>query len=103
MKGLEGSINAKTVEYEKGVSDLNGAISRFNNCANMAGCFKSNDEFTRRRNELLSWQNSLEALYNEIDELIEKYNADVVKYNNNVVRHDNLQNLINSHVRVEGL
>lgn len=103
MTELNRLVDTKTAEYEKGVLNLNSEIARFNNCANTAGCFTSNYEFSRRRNELLSWQSSLEVLYNEISGLVEKYNADVVRYNNNVIRHENLQNLINSHVRVEGL
>lgn len=103
MAELNRLVDAKTAEYENGVLNLNSEIAGFNDCANTAGCFTSDYEFLRRRNELLSWQNSLEALYGEISGLIEKYNANAVKYNNNVVRHENLQNLINSHVRVEGL
>lgn len=42
-------------------------------------------------------------LFDEINELIDLHNEKVEEYNNNILRRESLQNLINSHVKVEGI
>lgn len=103
MDNLDTQIESKTNEYEKWVKELEAKIDDFNNCANTAGCFNSEIDFTNLRNQLLREQNLLEDLYGEIDGLIDQYNAYVDKYNNNVIESENLQNIINSHVKMEGI
>ena len=103
MNELKQQIDSKNSEYESGTDALNAAIYQFNNCANRIDCFASNDEFNAKRNELLSIQDSLRALYDDIDSLVNQYNDYVEEYNSNVVRSNDLQNIINSHVKVNGL
>ena len=103
MTELNNQINEKIADYENGVSLLNSEIGEFNNCASAPGCFNSDYEFYLKRNELINRQTELQTLYDEVDDLINQYNLDVERYNNNVMRSENLQNIINSHVRVEEL
>ncbi len=103
MKELNSQIDAKITDYENRVKALNSEIEVFNNCANTPGCFSSDYEFYVRREELVYQQTELQALYDGLDGLINQYNSDVEKYNNNVIRNEKLQNIINSHVRVEEL
>lgn len=103
MEELKGQIDAKSAEYKIRSEQLNSSIYEFNNCANRANCFGSEAEFNAKRRNLLSTQAELKNLYDEIDSLINQYNSDVEKYNSTVVRSKNLQNIINSHVVVEGI
>lgn len=103
MDNLNAEIDAKTSEYESRIDNLNAQIATFNNCADTVGCFTSEYAFYARRNQLLAEQNNLNALYDEIDHLINEYNTRVEKYNANVLESNNLQSIINSHVKVEGL
>lgn len=100
---LDAQIIVKTSEYESRVKKLNDEIDQFNNCADKPGCFGSDEDFYARRSMLVAERDEVWALYDELDELINQYNVDVEKYNNNVMRSENLQNIINSHVVVEGL
>ncbi len=103
MEELENQINEKSKEYKIRSERLSNDINNFNNCANQIGCFKNENEFILNRNKLINDQVKLKALYDEIDILINQYNLRVKKYNNNIVRNKNLQNIINSHVIVEGM
>ncbi len=103
MDNINAQIETKTAEYESRVDSLNSEIMRFNNCANTEGCFSSNYVFTARRNQLVAEQTNLNNLYDEIDHLIDEYNSKVEKYNANVLENENLQNIINSHVKMEGI
>ena len=103
MTELKEQIDAKSLEYQNGAKDLGAQIEVFNNCASQVGCFQRSEDFNARRNELLARQAEMRGLYDEIDGLINQYNMVVEKYNQNVVRSQNLQDLINSHVVVEGL
>lgn len=103
MENLNSTINQKTKAYESAVSQLNNEVNEFNNCANTVDCFSSEYEFNLRRNELVAKQNYLDTLYYEIDSLISQYNKYVEKYNNNVLESNNLQNIVNSHVKVKGI
>lgn len=101
MDILNQQINDKTREYERRVGQLNADIISFNSCANTVGCFDSENNFNVRRGQLVTEQSALESLYNEIDNLINEYNLRVEKYNSNVMKSKKLQNIINSHIKVE--
>lgn len=103
MNTLKAQIDTKTSEYETRAAALDAKIDDFNRCANQINCFTSEEDFYTARNQLLSEQNSLDSLYYELDNLINLYNSKVEAYNNNVIKSENLQNIINSHVRVEGV
>ena len=103
MNQINTKIESKTTEYETRADSLNREILKFNDCAETAGCFTSEYAFTMRRNQLLAEQENLNVLYDEINQLIDEYNTKVEKYNSNVTEGERLQNIINSHVKVEGL
>lgn len=96
MEILKSGIDEKMVEYETGLEALKGDITSFNNCASTAGCFASEREFYRQRNELVGRENSLNVLNDEINSLIDEYNAKVDEYNADVTESRKLQNMINS-------
>lgn len=103
MRALKERIDVLSSEYEIEAKQLNKEIYIFNNCAETANCFSDNNEFNLERSKLIIKQANLKDIYKRIDDLINKYNSDVEEFNNNVVRHKTLQNIINSHVVVEGI
>ena len=103
MKTLNDEINQNLSEYENGVRNLNIEIDRFNQCAEIAGCFTNDYEFYLKRSELLSAQDYYASFYDQIETLVNEYNDKVVEYNNIVIKNEKLQKIVNSHVRVEEL
>lgn len=103
LDAVQMEINNKSAEYERQVSELQADIYSFNNCANTAGCFASEYSFRMQRADLLGRQASLQELYAEIDNLIGEYNLLVEEYNDNILESKHLNNIINSHVKVEGM
>ena len=96
MDVLDTEITAKTNNYYARANALSAQIDNFNSCANRAGCFSSDAEFNRQRNQLLAEQSALDDLYQEISDLIDEYNALVAEYNGNILRSETLESLINS-------
>lgn len=90
-------------EYERRASQLEADIVSFNSCAAVEGCFKSEEEFASRRNNLVTEQGVLTEMYTEIGELIDRYNARVVRYNEDVTRTKKLNNMINSSKKSDDL
>ena len=103
MEDLNTKIDEGTDEYQRRAGQLDADIISFNSCAEVAGCFETEEKFNAKRNQLIAEQNALNALYDEIDGMINRYNELVEQYNNNAIESNNLQNIINSHVRVEGI
>ena len=99
MAQLTETIEQKTTEYERRADQLNASIISFNSCADVAGCFKTEDEFNARRGTLIAEQNALEGLYNELNTLIDTYNSKVEVYNADVLRGEKLNTIINSSSR----
>jgi hypothetical protein len=96
MDGINATIKEKTSEYERRSSQLNADIISFNSCAEVAGCFETEEEFNERRAVLLSEQQALEGMYNEINETINYYNNKVEIYNADVLESEKLNTIINS-------
>lgn len=101
MENIEAEIQGKTDAYKQRLESLDSEITRFNSCANTAGCFTSEWQFRTRRNELVAESQRLDDLYDEIDGLIDKYNEDVEKYNNDVLHNNRLMKIVNSNETVE--
>ena len=99
LEALNAEINAKSEEFERRAKQLDAEIVSFNSCAEVVGCFASEEEFYARRAELINEQESLEALYNEINGLIDTYNAKVEIYNADVLKSKELHTLINSNAK----
>ena len=110
MDALEGEMNTTSVEiesvsgeYERRMGQLNADVANFNACAEVAGCFKTNEEFYARRGELLAQQGELNAMYDRINQLIDKYNELVSKYNADVTKTNKLNQIMNSNSKPENL
>ena len=96
-------IETKTAEYELKVGQLDAEAISFNSCAEIAGCFKSEEEFRLRREELIMEQEALIEMYDELNRLIDRYNELVDKYNTDVTHVRRLNNVVNSNERPEGI
>ena len=96
LNEINETIEQKMAEYERRVSQLSADIVSFNSCAEVAGCFKAEEEFNLRRESLIDEQEALEVMYNEINELIDAYNAKVEIYNADVSQSERLNTIINS-------
>ena len=103
LKEINAELDGKSGEYSNRVNALNNSIDAFNDCANTIGCFKSDTEFYNKREELLSEKRWVEGLYNEIESLINQYNNNVEKYNENVFKIDRIQDIINSHIKINDI
>ena len=101
MKELSAEIDAFTVDYNRQASQLEADVVSFNSCAEVAGCFRDENEFYAQRASLMARQNALVELNAQINELIVEYNSRVEEYNANVTESRKLQNLINSNSTVE--
>ena len=98
---LRDSVNAKMAEYENRVNQLEVDITRFNNCAETAGCFATEAEFYVQRNTLVARENELNLLNDEINNMIDNYNLKVDEYNADALESRKLQNMINSKADIE--
>ena len=103
METVSAEIESVSSEYEGRMGQLNADIVSFNACADVAGCFKTNDEFYARRGELLAQQGQLNAMYDRINQLIDKYNELVSKYNADVTKTNKLNQIMNSNSKPEDL
>ena len=101
MEALTAEIEQKTMEYERRFAQLDADIVSFNSCAEVAGCFKTEDEFYARRSGLVAEQGALGVMYEELNGLIDQYNQKVEAYNNEVLRSNELNRMINSSERPE--
>ena len=98
---LRDSVNAKMAEYENKVNQLEMDITRFNSCAETAGCFATEAEFYVQRNTLVARENELNLLNDEINNMIDNYNLKVDEYNADALESRKLQNMINSKADIE--
>ncbi len=103
LESISNEVEQKTSQYELLAGQLNADIVSFNSCADVAGCFQTEEDFNGQRAELVARQESLEALYNEINGLIETYNAKVEIYNADVLHSEHLNTLINSNIKPENI
>ena len=97
---LKPTIDEMREKYRSWNEDLNRRIDEFNACAKKEKCF-SEEEFNRKRVELLEEQAEVEEYYNRLNETIEEYNALIDEYNGNVLRSRTLENAINSNSEEE--
>ena len=98
---LRDNINVKMTEYENKVNQLEVDITRFNNCAETAGCFATEAEFYVQRNTLVARESEINLLNDEIDNMIDDYNLKVDEYNADALESRKLQNMINSKADIE--
>lgn len=98
---LRDSINVKMTEYENKVNQLEVDITRFNNCAETAGCFATEAEFYVQRSTLVARESEINLLNDEINNMIDDYNLKVDEYNADALESRKLQNMINSKADIE--
>lgn len=98
---LRDSVNAKMTEYENKVNQLEVDITRFNNCAETAGCFATEAEFYVQRSTLVARESEINLLNDEINNMIDDYNLKVDEYNADALESRKLQNMINSKADIE--
>lgn len=103
MTAKRAAIDEKTSEYERRAAQLSADVVSFNSCAAVAGCFKTEEEFTARRGVLISEQEALGELYEDLNVMIDDYNDDVAEYNENLLHGQMLNNVINSAVEPEAV
>lgn len=90
------TIQQMTAEYETRSNQLSASVVSFNSCAEVRGCFSTEEEFDERRAALVAEQEALEGMYGEINGLIGAYNAKVELYNADVTQGERLNTIINS-------
>lgn len=101
IETLSTQIDNLTTEYEHRADQLNADTVSFNACAAVQGCISSEAEFYARRSALITEQNALNEMYDEINNLISQYNTLIEEYNTDVTRSEQLNQMINSNLRVK--
>lgn len=94
-------IEWERVEYVEEVDELDAKIARFNACADTAGCFVSQAEFTRQRNMLMVEKEKLEARRSELNEKIAENNQRIVDYRDKQAALGKLGDAMNSNIENE--
>ena len=96
LETLEKEISDKTTALDARVAAFDKEVKDFNSCADTAGCFASDWEFSTKRAALVTEQQSINVDNAALNSLIDRYNKQAEKYNNSIARSSDLQNLINS-------
>lgn len=79
IKAVRAETDAERERYRNGVADLNRRITKFNDCADTAGCFASEAQFERQRAALNAERDQLESNRQTLNAKIEANNARVEK------------------------
>lgn len=88
-------------EYSAKADELDRRIDAFNGCADQAGCFQSQAEFTRQRNELLVEKEKLESFRAKLNEKITENNQRIVIYREKQAALGKLGDALNSNIEKE--
>ena len=89
--------------YLAGVERLDGQIDEFNRCANTAGCFTSESEFSRRRQSLLSERTALESMRERLNGKITENNGRIEQYRMRQQTLGRLNDAMNSNIELRKL
>lgn len=81
--------------------DLDKRIDIFNECADRAGCFQSQAEFMRQRNELLAEKEELERMRTGLNTKITENNQRIVVYREKQAALGKLGDALNSNIEKE--
>lgn len=87
--------------YMERVGELDGKIDRFNTCADTAGCFSSQAEFTRQRNTLVVEKEELEKMRDELNTKITENNQRIADYRDKQTVLGELGDAMNSNIEKE--
>ncbi len=107
MEELFDQIQAVSEEVELGretylrdLEKLDAKIDQFNACAETAGCFASQAEFTRQRQALLAEREHLEAVRAELNGKIAQNNQRIQDYRERQLQLGELNNAMNSNIEL---
>lgn len=100
IKLVTAEIEAERSKYLQDLADLDARIDRFNACANRAGCFTNEAEFTKQRGVLLAGQLSLEQRRVELNEKISKNNQQIENYRLRQAELGQLSDAMNSNIEL---
>jgi hypothetical protein len=107
MEELFDQIQAVSEEVELGretylrdLEKLDAKIDQFNACAETAGCFVSQAEFTRQRQALLAEREHLEAVRAELNGKIAQNNQRIQDYRERQLQLGELNNAMNSNIEL---
>ncbi len=93
-------IDQEREKYLAGVQELDEKITQFNHCAAIAGCFRSESEFARRRSELLTERTGLEEVRTKLNEKIIDNNTKIEEYRKMQQSLGRLNDAMNSNVEL---
>lgn len=108
IEELEEKIEEVKLEIEQGKAEylaemegLDARIDQFNTCADTAGCFSSQAEFTRRRNALVTEREGLEKMREELNTKITENNQRIIEYREKQTALGVLGDAMNSNIEKE--
>lgn len=93
-------IEAERETYYGEVEKLNREIMSFNDCAGVAGCFRSESEFNRRRNVILQQQEQIEASRERLNQKITENNQRIMTFRERQAELGNLNDAMNSKIEL---
>lgn len=101
IESVRREIEREKVMYVADVEELDARIDRFNACADTAGCFNSQAEFTRQRSALVAERDALEARRNALNEKIAENNQRIEDYQDKQAALGELGDAMNSNIEKE--
>lgn len=101
IENMRREIEWDKTMYAEDVEELDAKIDRFNACADTAGCFNSQAEFTRQRNALVAEKEKLETRRSELNEKIAENNQRIVDYREKQATLGKLGDAMNSNIEQE--
>lgn len=101
IEAVRWEIERDKETYMEGVEELDARIDRFNMCADTAGCFTSQAEFTRQRSALMAEKERLETVRTELNAKITENNQRIVDYRDKQTALGELGDAMNSNTLKE--
>lgn len=98
IETMKVQMDEEMAEYERRAEQLKADVVSFNSCAEVAGCFKSEEVFNARRGGILAEQEALRQMFDTLNARVEAYNTLVDRYNADVIYARKLRSMINSNV-----
>lgn len=93
-------IERERKTYLMRIDTLDMEIDSFNRCADIAGCFRSEAEFSRKRNALLAEREALEQMRGELNAKITENNKRIEEYREKQGALGELSDAMNSNVEL---
>lgn len=93
-------IEVERKTYMQDLEDLDARIDKFNACAETAGCFATEAEFTRQRQALLAERTNLENTRAELNAKIAENNQRIQDYRERQLQLGELNDAMNSNIEL---